>query len=615
MGVTVDDLTAGYQSKIKRIQTMINAIPDDLKKPFRVAMNYYDDIRKERDSDTYMAYGMKALAMLGWYYDCTDSTWKQDPFDWDPNDKEKPYSFDEAVRRKYQSVDIGKNLGVGLWQIEDALVEPAIVEAAKTAGEMTESDILFSIIDGEQAKGKKNKKPEIKVPNIPISPNANVEEMTKGDDSNDKFIYAYSDSGISKNKRNWRPIIMESIANQVMTNMPPGHYGHMKPQDVGFVMPPPVVTWIGATTEKLSDDVTRLWLKGYIIPLEDGDNLKTYIRTKAVDSISVWGGLTLLPNEETGISDVLDIDLKSIDISGKLKEGLHSGIVKTAGEMETGGQQSAGDPENNGTRKQENEKGGNDNMDKETIIKGLSVNDIKAHNPGLLDGLKTAVMDSLNVEAKQRTMLAAAGEMETIEKEVGFAGEQATAYVKQMKSFAGEMEAVLEMPKNSPFTAIIDKVKATVEKSGVVDKISEAIQPAQNQDVLARAQELAAAEQTAKNTAAIEAVKAKFTELTADVTNDVIKDMIADSFASVLEAKPEGLASDFEQTAIANMMAQMPTVKEKVLNRAKSLLETGKAAGEMAIFDNLGVGKGSTGTQDVSKMTDEEYAKYLGYGV
>lgn len=605
MSVTVEDLTVGYQNKINNILNMVNAIPKECQKAFRIAMNKYDEIRKERDSDWYMAYGMKALALLGWFYNPGTATWEQVSLTYGEENK-YPYTYNQAVEEYYSKVELGKKLGIGTWQVGDAEVDESVIALSKTAGEMSESDIIFSILGGEQ---KKKSKDEIKVPAIPISPNADVNEMTKGDDSDDKFIYAYSDSGVSKNNRNWRPIIMESIASQVMEKMPPGHYGHMKPQDVGFVLPPPVVTWIGATTEKIENDVTRLWLKGYIIPLEDGDNLKTYIRTKAVDSISVWGALTLLPNEETGISDVLDIDLKSIDISGKLKEGLHSGIVKTAGEMKEGNV-----PPKDKENKHE-QKGGTETMDKETIIKGLSVDDIKAHNPGLLDGIKNSIMESLNVEAKQRTMMAAAGEMEKIESETGYSGEQATAYVKSVKSFAGEMEAVLELPKNTPFSAIIDKVKSTVEKSGIVDKISEAIQPAQNQDVLARAEELMTAETTAKNTVAIANVKAKFDELTADVTNDVIKEMIADSFVSVLEATPENLPADFEQTAIANMTAQMPAVKEKVVNRAKSLLETGKAAGEMAMFDNIGVGKGAaSGQPDVSKMSDEEYAKYLGYG-
>lgn len=592
MGVTVSDLTANYQRKIDDIQSMISAIPEDLQKVFRIAVNLYDAKQREIHADEYIAWGMKALGLLGWYYDYGEKQWVNAGYSI-KDEKQYRDLYGERVR------DI-----VPLWYIIDA--DPDI-KAIQNAGEMQgDFELGLQIVGGEQGEGDKS---TIQIPDIPISSKANVAEMTKGDNSDDKFIYAYSDSGVSKNKRNWRPVIMDSIARQVMELLPPGHYGHMKPQDVGYAVPSPVVTWIGATTERLSDDVTRLWLKGYIIPLEDGNNLKTYIRTQAVDSISVWGGLTLLPNEETGISDVLDIDLKSIDISGKLKEGLHSSIVKTAGEMEEG------DPPPDNPPKQDDKKGGNNSMDRAEIIKGLTVADIQMHNPGLLDGLKQSVMDAINVDAKNRTMLAAAGEMATIEQETGKTGAEATAYVKSIRAFAGEMEAVLEMPTGSPFADIISKVKDTVAKSGVVDKISEAIHPAKDQDVLARATELAQAEQVAKNTAAIQAVKDKFTELTADVTNDVIKEMIADSFASVLDVKPEGLSADFQQTAIAQMTEQMPTVKEKVVNRAKSLLEAGKAAGEMAMFDNLGVGKGAQGgTPDTSKMSDEEYAKYLGYG-
>lgn len=593
MGVTVSDLTANYQHKIDDIQSMISAIPEELKKVFRVAVNLYDAKQREIHADEYIAWGMKALGLLGWYYDYDNKQWSNAGF---PIKDEKQYQ--DLYKDKIRNI-------VPLWYIIDA--DPDI-SAIQNAGEMEgDFELGLNIIGGEQ--GNNPGGGDVNVPDIPISPKADLAEMTKGDNSDDKFIYAYSDSGISKNKRNWRPIIMESIARQVMDLLPPGHYGHMKPQDVGYQFPNPAITWIGATTEKLSDDVTRLWLKGYIIPLEDGNNLKTYIRTKAVDSISVWGGLTLLPNEETGVSDVLDIDLKSIDISGKLKEGLHSSIVKTAGEMHEG-DVPPDDPKPN-----DDKKGGNEPMDRVEIIKGLSLADLQSHNPGLLEGLKNSIMDSFNVEAKNRAMMAAAGEMETIEQTTGYQGEQATTYVKNIKAFAGEMEAVLEMPQGSSFADIISKVKDTVAQSGLVQKITEAIHPADKQDVLARATELAQAEQITKNTAAIQSVKDKFTELTADVPNDVIREMIGDQFASLLEAKPESVAPDFAATAIAQMTEQMPTVKQKVIDRANSLLQTGRAAGEMAMFDNLGVGKGAQGgAPDTSKMSDEEYAKYLGYG-
>lgn len=596
MSVTVSDLTANYQHKIDDIQSMISAIPDELKKVFRVAVNLYDAKQREIHADEYIAWGMKALGLLGWYYDYDAKQW---------NNSGAAIKTEEQYRDLY-----GEHIRniVPLWYIIDA--DPD-VNAIQNAGEMEgDFELGLNIIGGEQDNPGGGD--AIQIPDIPISSKADLAEMTKGDTSDDKFIYAYSDSGVSKNKRNWRPIIMESIARQVMELLPPGHYGHMKPQDVGYQFPNPAITWIGATTEKLSDDVTRLWLKGYIIPLEDGNNLKTYIRTKAVDSISVWGGLTLLPNEETGVADVLDIDLKSIDISGKLKEGLHSSIVKTAGEMHEG----ETPPEDNNPEGQI-EKGGKETMpmDRTEVIKGLTLADIQMHNSGLLDGLKQNIMDSINVDAKNRAMMAAAGEMATIEDTTGYKGEQATSYVKSVKAFAGEMEAVLEMPQGSAFSDIISKVKETVKQSGLVQQISDVIHPAQNQDVLARATEMAQAEQTAKNVAAIDQVKAKFTELTSDVPNDVIREMIGDQFASLLEAKPESVPADFATTAIADMTARMPAVKQKVIERANSLLQTGRAAGEMAMFDNLGVGGGAQGgAPDVSKMSDEEYAKYLGYG-
>lgn len=597
MSVSLDELTLKYQKKLNDVQTLLATIPVDLKEPFRKAVNIYDIVRKEQEADYYIAYGLKALALMGWYYDVLTESWKNAGV---------ALLTEEQIRDAYTDAFFNK-YDFGAWRIADARIT---LEELNAVGEMQSEmlDIDLHIIGGEQDTG------EVKVPNIPISIKADVDEMTKGDKSIDKFIYAYSDSGVSKNKRNWRPVIMDSIARQVMELMPPGHYGHMKPEDIGYVMPPPVITWFGAMTERLSDDANRLWLKGYIIPLEEGNNLKTYIRTKAVDSISVWGGLTLLPNEETGVADVLDIDLKSIDISGKLKEGLHSGIVKLAGEME----EKNNVPTNTGSGEQ-NKKGGNQSMDRLEVIKGLTADEIRSHNPVLFEGLKQGVLDSINVDAKNRALLTAAGEMETVEQAVGAKGADAVKAVQTYKSFVGEMEAVLGMETNSAtipsLSEITTKVKGFVEKSGIVDKLSAIIKPDAGQDVVQKAEAMVATERVAKNTQNIETVKAKFAELTADISNDVIRDMIGDNFASILEAKPDAISDDFLETAINTMTTQMPNVKEKVIGRAKSLFETGHAAGEMTIFDNIGVGQGaSAGAQDTSKMSDKDFAKSLGYG-
>lgn len=162
------------------------------------------------------------------------------------------------------------------------------------------------------------------------------------DERDDKFIYAYTESGISKNNRNWSPDVMRSIGDQTVAKMPPGYLGHIKPTDYGFEFPEPQIVWFGSYVESLpapSTDI-RLWLKGYLLPT--ATDLETWIKTKAVDSISVYGTLTYTV-DDAGVTQIESVDLKSIDISRKLAEGLTSSIVGLSGEMSKGGSDIAGE--------------------------------------------------------------------------------------------------------------------------------------------------------------------------------------------------------------------------------------------------------------------------------
>lgn len=155
-----------------------------------------------------------------------------------------------------------------------------------------------------------------------------LDEIEK-DEREEKIIYAYSDSGISENKRNWSADIMKSISGQVIEKMPVGYLGHIKPSDYGFEFPDPQIVWFGSCTEKVGTS-TRLWIKGYLLPTSE--KLETWIKTKAVDSISVYGKISYKMKGE--VMEILEVDLKSIDIARKLGEGLNSGIVGLYGEME-----------------------------------------------------------------------------------------------------------------------------------------------------------------------------------------------------------------------------------------------------------------------------------------
>ena len=159
----------------------------------------------------------------------------------------------------------------------------------------------------------------IEVPDdFDISEKFDLKQITKSDKSKDKFIYAYTVSGISANNRDWTPGVVKSIAQQVLDKLPVGHLGHIKPEDVGYALPEPQVVWFGSKVEELDDGSVRVWLKGYVLPT--AEKAKIWIKAKAIDSISVWGKVRYVM--EGDIQKILSVDLKSIDLSRKLGEGL-----------------------------------------------------------------------------------------------------------------------------------------------------------------------------------------------------------------------------------------------------------------------------------------------------
>lgn len=644
--ITITDLTSKYQQKVNNYNTMIGLMSDEQKKIFQTAINIYDIKQRQQHADSYIGYALAALLASGWYYNVDNNQWLQcqtiDTIDVQPTPEEIAHNvpIDEIRHMRYRRYldtlyprESLNMLGISRWEVFDPIMDGLLnTEELNKAvsGEMSfeNYDLEFSLeyeMGGEVTKGKKSSVNKIKHPDIPISPNVDVTELTKGDNSADKFIYAYTDSGVSKNKRDWRPMIMDRIAQQVMDQCPPGNMGHMKPQDVGYSLPLPVITWIGAVTELLPNGSKRLWVKGYVIPTSDGNNLKTYIRAKAINSISVFGGLTLLPNAETGVQDVLDIELKSIDISGKLNEGLNSGITELAGEMHTIGANENDEESDmsgeqiqmlnymmrNKTNKEESEEQtmANNLFD----LKTITLSDLKIGNPKLYGEMQTEIIANMQTENEQKVILTKAGEMDSLTVQMGG---NPTEVFQRYQTFAGEMaEAVGIVPvANNPVAtieAITNKVK---EMAASLANVITILKPADNQTVEAKAEEVAKENQLAVNTKAVEEANNKFNDLTKDITNEAVKNLVAMQFNSILNAKPEELSDTYATDSIATLEAQVPEAVKNVTANAQSLLQNGQAAGEMLAFQNIGVGAGARAGQKSAKdMSDIEYAQSLGY--
>lgn len=619
--IKIGDIINRHQVVVDNYNNMISSLNDEQKKIFEAGINIFEIQMRKNRFESYVGYALRCMALMGFYFDTKDMQWKtcDKPDEYTPVDNYDNY--ENYIRRLYKH--LSDFIGVNTWDVTDAEVDEKALEKI-IGGEMFYDEFGLSFdFAGEQKKPKqnetqppkydtadvKNKSPkknktdaqskdEIQVPDIPISEGIDINELTSGDTSPDKFIYAYTDSGVSKNKRNWKPIIMERIAEQVLAYNPPGNMGHVNPSEIGYQLPLPVVTWIGAMTEQLPDsDEKRLWLKGYIIPTDEGNKLKTFIRAKAINSISVYGGLVLLPHNEDDIQDVLDIDLKSIDISGKLKEGLNSSIVKLAGEMYS----------NENIIEKEN--GEMADYSKMTLA------DIKNSNPRVYSDMRTEILNQMNIENEQRVIHTKAGEMDTVMSTLKTSDVNNVAnMVSEMVRYSGEMAEVLSIQGNNgalpTMAEIVDKVKEVV---GNMLTVTKALKPAENQTVVEKAEEIAMQNKLANNTQMITDVKAKFNELTNDIENEAIKNLIAMQFSNILDVNPENISDDYYDVSVAKLEQDVPNVMNNVLENAKQILSQGVSAGEMALFDNLGVGGSTSKTKKDDELTDIEMAKNLGY--
>lgn len=620
--IKIGDVVNKYQTIVDNYNNMISSMTNEQKKIFESGINLFEVQLRNNRFDSYVGYALKCLALKGFYFDTKELKWKtcEKQNEYVPvNNDDNYYNY---INKLYSNLD--DFIGVNRWQVSEAEVNEVMLDKV-VGGEMFYDEFGLSFgFAGEQKKpkqnetqppeddtaGVKNKSPkknktdtqpkeDIQIPDIPISEGIDINELTNGDTSPDKFIYAYTDSGISKNKRNWKPIIMERIAEQVLAYNPPGNMGHVNPSEIGYQLPLPVVTWIGAMTEQLPDsDEKRLWLKGYIIPTDEGNKLKTFIRAKAINSISVYGGLVLLPHNEDDIQDVLDIDLKSIDISGKLKEGLNSSIVKLAGEMYS----------NENIIEKEN--GEMADYSKMTLA------DIKNSNPRVYSDMRTEILNQMNIENEQRVIHTKAGEMDAVMSALKTDNVNGVVdTVSEMLKYSGEMaEALSIQGNNGTLPTMADIVAKVKEIVGNLATITDALKPAENQTVVEKAEEIAMQNKLTNNTQMIENVKTKFNELTNDIENDAIKNLIAMQFSNILDVNPENIPDDYYDVSVAKLEQDVPNVMNSVLESAKQILSQGVSAGEMALFDNLGVG-GSTNTKNKKddELTDLDMAKKLGY--
>lgn len=428
-----------------------------------------------------------------------------------------------------------------------------------------------------------------------ISTDISFSETIDNDTREEKFIYAYTDSGVSANKRDWSPDIMRSIGEQVVSKMPPGYLGHIKPADYGFDFPEPQVVWFGSSITELAGEQVRLWLKGYLLPT--AQKLTTWIKSKAVNSISVYGNVSY-SKDSNGIDKILNIDLKSIDISRKLAEGLSSGISGLAVEMS------------------------DNNLEGDVCemseSKGFTIADVK-NDSVIMNQLRQEFAAEMQLDAETNQLKATAAEMSQLCSVLDVKQSQVLDSVKSMVSFvngikslfAGEQENVDVQKAAEDFL----KEKAVVDEQ--LKKIIEIVQPAEGQSITDAVTDIIDKRRRYLAKEAVAAVGTTFDDLAKGLNNEVLKEYVRDDFSKYLNEDVKNIIDSeaWQKDTIAYIKDNFQSSVDKHQKRLEKLAGLSKAAGEMSAVVNLGGTNNNSPKGEMSAIDEEiALAKQLGYG-
>lgn len=430
-----------------------------------------------------------------------------------------------------------------------------------------------------------------------ISSDTSFNENINKDDRPEKFIYAYTDSGVSANNREWSPDVMRSIGEQVVNKMPPGYLGHIKPADYGFDFPEPQVVWFGSSITKLAGEQVRLWLKGYLLPT--AQKLTTWIKSKAVNSISVYGNVTY-SKDSNGIDKILNVDLKSIDISRKLAEGLSSGIKGLAVEME-------------------------DNKLKGDVVEmsesKFTIADVR-NDSNIMGQLRQEFAAEMQLDTETNQLKATAAEMSQLctaldvkQSEVVSSVKNMIAFTKAMTNmFCGEQADTAEAQKTAENFL---KEKAVVDEQ--LKKIVEIVQPAEGQAITDAVADIINKRKQYLAKEALVAVGSTFDELTKGINNEILKEYVRDDFAKYLDEDVKNIADSdaWKSDTIKHIKDNLQLSIDKHQKRLDKLAGLSKAAGEMSAVVNISGSENKPTVKPKLNAIEEEIAlaKELGYGV
>jgi hypothetical protein len=145
-------------------------------------------------------------------------------------------------------------------------------------------------------------------------------------DEKPQFPILRVEAGLSNNNNNWSESLLVDIAEQVNKSEKPGYWGHIKPDERGYVFPDPETLWLGATVKREGGKQV-LYVKGYNIP---GGRAR---RHRSLAKVTSWAGKAS-GKVVGGVRMIEKFALESIDWARPGAEGMNARVVGIATEME-----------------------------------------------------------------------------------------------------------------------------------------------------------------------------------------------------------------------------------------------------------------------------------------
>lgn len=209
-----------------------------------------------------------------------------------------------------------------------------------------------------------------------------VEQVTKGDD-NPKFATFTIESGWSKSKRFWGPELFHDVVSEINNGANGGeavvgYMGHIPKDQDPYSFPPIQMQFVGAKIVHNSGDKAKMAVKAYLLP---GSTARDYFERGLVKSVS-WRGKVAQEVFQQGVK-VKKFLLESIDLSRPRAAGMNARLVGAlTSEME------------------DNER--SDKVKPEEIL-ALQENELRAHNPGLVQSIEASARQPLETQVSEMT--------------------------------------------------------------------------------------------------------------------------------------------------------------------------------------------------------------------